>query len=77
MFDCIFGCTVCVFNIVLERLVSCLFCPDRRLMSVFSKSTWFFVKWGTITAVVFSVLQHAGVTCLSFLLRFAARGSYR
>lgn len=69
-----FGCTVYVFNIVLERLGPCLFCPDRRDLSVFSRFVRFVVKWSRITGVAFGVLQHAGVMCLSFLLRLSARG---
>ena len=68
------GCTVPVFNIILKRLAPCLFWANRRDLSLSGDSVSFLVKWSTLTAPGFGVLQHADVYCLSVLLRLAARG---
>ena len=44
-----------------------------RDLGVFRELVRFLVKRSTLTAVAFGVLQHAGVMCLSFLLRLAVR----
>lgn len=72
----LFGCTVCAFNIVLERLVSRLFCLKKQDLNLYSRLYRLFGKWSTINAVPFDVLQDTGVMCLSYLLRVAARGCY-
>ena len=67
-------CTVSIFNIILKRLAPCLFSSNRRDLGVFRGLARLFVKWSTITAAAFGVLQHAVMSFLSVLLRLLARG---
>lgn len=72
-----FGCTVYVFNIGLEKLVSWLFCLKKQDSALYSKLHSFFLKRPTLTQLSFDVLQCSDLQSLNIMLRLAARRCYR